>query len=93
MWLLPHSPCGVIFNQIVEQCKLNFFSTLTPYRSIVKGRSKPVQHFIQHFFCMFDEMLDEKLRVSYDKFSGLPIFIQQSMQHSNVHSFINSNSK
>ena len=23
--------------------------------------SKPVQHFIQHFLCMFDEILDEKL--------------------------------
>ena len=38
------------------------------------GRSKPVQHFIQHFFCMFDEMLDEKLLVSYDEFSGLHTF-------------------
>ena len=57
------------------------------------GRSKPVEHFIQHFFCMFNEMLDEKLRVSYDEFSGLHTFIQHSIQHSNVHSFINSNSK
>ena len=35
------------------------------------GRSKTIQHFIQHFFCMFDEMLDEELRVPYEKFSGL----------------------
>ena len=54
------------------------------------GRSKTIQHFIQHFFCMFDEMLDEELRVPYEKFSGLHTFIQQSIQHSNVHSFINS---
>ena len=57
------------------------------------GRSKRVQHFIQHFFCMLDEMLDEKLRVSYDEISRLHTFIQHSIQHSNFHSFINSNSK
>ena len=60
-----------------------------PTRKGRYGRSKPVQHFIQKIFCMFDEMLDERLRVSYDEFSGLHTFIQ----HSNVHSFINSNSK
>ena len=56
------------------------------------GRRKPVQHFIQHFFCMFDEMLDVKLVLCYE-FSDLHTFIQHSIQHSNVYSFINSNSK
>ena len=73
-----------------------FFVKLLIHETVViklNSRSKPVQHFIQHFFCMFDEMLDEKLRVSYDEFSGLHTFMQHSIQHSNVHSFINSNSK
>ena len=38
-------------------------------------------------------MLDEKLRVFYDEFSGLHTFIQHSIHHSKVHSLINSNSK
>ena len=64
-----------------------------PTRKGCYGWSKPVQHFIQKFSCMFDEMLDEKLRVSYDEFSGLHTFIQHFIQYSNVHSFINSNPK
>ena len=60
---------------------------------LVKAGANQSKNFIQHFFRMFDEMLDEKLRVSYDEFSGLHTFIQHSIQHSNVHSFINSNSK
>ena len=81
------------FNIPFKKCVIKniFFKTQTSFKS--KGRSKPVQHFIQHFFCMFDEILDEKLRVSCDEFSGLHTFIQHSIQHSKIHSFINSNSK
>ena len=41
------------------------------YKNNLKGRGKPVQHFIQHHSPMLDEMLDEKLNVGWSKIFGL----------------------